>query len=55
MKNRFIDFDIYISKQLDDIFSDPAKHEFCSSYDYYKKHPTFGSRGRRLKGRKNIC
>jgi hypothetical protein len=49
------EIDKAMSRKMDEIFSDPARHAFYSVYDEDEALDRRGPRGGKIRGRKTIC
>ncbi len=44
-----------MSRRIDAIYTDPAKHKFYSCFDAYNKEWIVSKRGKKIRGKKTIC
>ena len=51
----FEQIDKAMSKRVDAIYSDPARHVFCSQHQFNLDNDMRGRRGALKKGRKTVC
>lgn len=53
--DKYREIDLHMSERVQEVFGDPAKHQFYSCYEGFLAEDRRGPRGGIVKGRKDSC